>query len=193
MNRTKSEQGNSNVNDATKQRNQQINELMTQINNLTRTFGNDKLTAETNFGLGKTQALNESQLMKYQADKDIGMFNTSEMNKFNEQYNSAINSRFLQDDQQTWQSGENVLDRNQQMAIAQLNAATQIKASQISAGAQIYAANLASKDRSAAQAFVEKQWEAERLDSKNAAANDAKISYITSRPGFDPYAQKGIF
>lgn len=68
-------QGNDNQNDATKQRNDLLNDLATQIANLTNTFNNSKQTAETNFGLGKTQNLNEALASKLGADMDMWKFN----------------------------------------------------------------------------------------------------------------------
>lgn len=139
---------------ATQQRNDLLNEINAQINNLTRGYGSDVATAQTNYGLGQTQAINEALQMKLAADMDIWK------QKDQQEYN-----KFMQDDQQNFLEMQNNLDRQQSMAIAQLSAETQIRASQISAGAQIQAANIASRDRQAAQKFIEKQWETERQDA----------------------------
>lgn len=139
---------------ATQQRNDLLNEINAQINNLTQAYGSDVATAQTNYGLGLTQATNEALQMKLGADMDIW-----------KQKDQQEHNKFMQDDQQNFLEMQNNLDRQQSMAIAQLSAATQIKASQISAGAQIQAANIASADRQAAQKFIEKQWETERQDA----------------------------
>ena len=146
--------GSDQINTATQQRNDFLNELNAQINNLTQAYGSDVATAQTNYGLGLTQATNEALQMKLGADIDIW-----------KQKDQQEHSKFMQDDQQNFLEMQNNLDRQQSMAIAQLSAATQIKASQISAGAQIQAANIASADRQAAQKFIEKQWETERQDA----------------------------
>lgn len=146
--------GSDQINTATQQRNDFLNELNAQINNLTQAYGSDVATAQTNYGLGLTQATNEALQMKLGADMDIW-----------KQKDQQEHSKFMQDDQQNFLEMQNNLDRQQSMAIAQLSAATQIKASQISAGAQIQAANIASADRQAAQKFIEKQWETERQDA----------------------------
>ena len=192
--------GNDNMNQATRDRDMMLNDLTTRINNLTKGFGNDMATLEANKGSQLYGAQNEALSAKLGADMDLYKFDTDWANQFTMQDRGLTHAKGMQDDMQEFTAMENNLDRNQQWAIAQLNSQTQLKASQISAGAQRYAANLASQDRAAAQQFIEKQWAVERQDNinfraedKQDAINQSQINYITSRPDFNPLATQGVF
>lgn len=96
---------------ATQQRNDLLNEINAQINNLTQGYNNDVLTAKTNYGLGNTQALNEALQYKLGADMDI----------------------WKQNDQQDFVSGESALDRSQAEMLARLQMENALKVAGIGA------------------------------------------------------------
>ena len=96
---------------ATQQRNDLLNEINAQINNLTKGFNNDKLTAQTNYGLGQTQALNEALQTKLGADMNI----------------------WQQNDQQGFLAGESALSREQQEMLARLQMENSLKVAGIGA------------------------------------------------------------
>lgn len=103
--------GSEQQNYATQQRNDLLNEINAQINNLTKGFNNDKLTAQTNYGLGNTQALNEALQTKLGADMDI----------------------WKQNDQQGFLAGESALSREQAEMLARLQMENSLKVAGIGA------------------------------------------------------------
>jgi hypothetical protein len=68
--------GNAEVNDATDARNQALNDLASQIANLTQTYNNNMSNAQNQFDLGKLQALDESNAGRTQMNLDLWKYDT---------------------------------------------------------------------------------------------------------------------
>lgn len=152
---------------ATQQRNDLLNEINAQINNLTKGFNNDKLTAQTNYGLGQTQALNEALQTKLGADMNIWQQNDQQEFLASE---SLLNRDFT--------SGENALSRSQQEMLARLQMENALKVAGIGAGS---AANQL--------AWAKEMYGMEREDSNT----QARMNFLTNLPGFDGSDKLGLF
>jgi hypothetical protein len=170
--------GNDSINSATKERNQMLNELSTKIANLTKAYGNDVATAQTNYGLGQTQALNEALAQKLQADMSLGMFNVGEQNKFGLQQQGFQHEELMQGRQ-----------FEQDVKMFGLNSALQLQIARMQeAGANARA--------SAGNALAKERWEWEKGQTTKAEAEakkekvyELKMAMLKSNPNYDPSAK----
>ena len=156
---------------ATQQRNDLLNEINAQINNLTKGFNNDKLTAQTNYGLGQTQALNEALQMKLGADMNIWQQNDSQ------EFETLMQGdRFKQEEK-----------------MFGLDSALKMQMQRISeAGANGRAAqsnNLAQQQF----AWDKERYGLERNDAKEASANALMSQILAGSDQYDANARWGLF
>ena len=182
MGQASKRQGSDNINTATQQRNDFLNELNSQINNLTKGYGNDVLTAQTNYGLSNIQATNEALSSKLTADLDIW-----------KQKDAQVFERQLQ--QAGFTQEELMLDKKFRNDVEMFGytSALQIKLQQISEAGANGRASMSNNLAQQQFAWDKERYGLERNDSKEAQANALMTQILAGSDKYNPNAKWGIF